>query len=487
MEKKSIKKNFFYNIILTSTNIIFPLVTAPYLSYTLGAENIGKVNFATSLVNWFILISAFGIPRYGIREIAKNRDNKKELSNIFWNLILIQLMLSIASIIIYIVIIFNISKLKPDLNLYLMMILMMILNIFSIDWFYQGIEEYGYITKRNIVFKLISIALIFILIKDSSDYIFYATINIFGLCFNNILNYLHARKYINKKIYKLKILYYIKELRIYFVTTLIIALYTQLDQIFVGYNSAKDLAFYLRSKMVLGVGLSITNSLVTVLIPRTAYLMKNDYNSYKIMICKSIDYIYIIGLPSIVGMFMLSKEIMTLLGGKEFIPASYSLQIISFLIVINSIGSWQVNQILIPYGKEKLAFKMQCIGAVLSIVLDIVLVTRFSYIGAAIAWTLTELVLVIIEAFIICKIIKDIKIIYLTKSFFKYFLASLGMGIVIIFIKNTIDNNNLKIILSVIMGVVTYGIFILLLKDKIVLDMLNKIKLKKKFNNKIIK
>ena len=78
MKNKSIKKNFrtaFF--ILTSANIVFPLITAPYLSYTLGAENIGKVNFATSIVNWFILISSFGIPRYGIRAVARNRDNKK--------------------------------------------------------------------------------------------------------------------------------------------------------------------------------------------------------------------------------------------------------------------------------------------------------------------------------------------------------------------------------------------------------------------------
>ena len=232
MKKKSIKKNFIYNTILTSANIVFPLITAPYLSYTLGAENIGKVNFATSLVNWFILISAFGIPRYGIREIARNRDDKKELTNTFWNLILIQASLSIITIGVYLLTILNLPRFENELNIYLMMVMMLILNIFSIDWFYQGIEEYSYITIRNIVFKILSIILIFIMVKNSDDYIIYGGINIFGLCFNNILNYFNTKKYIDKKIYKLNILKYLKELRIYFFTTLVVALYTQLDQLF---------------------------------------------------------------------------------------------------------------------------------------------------------------------------------------------------------------------------------------------------------------
>lgn len=315
MKNKSIKKNFIYNTILTSANIIFPLVTAQYLSYTLGAENIGKVNFATSFVNWFILISAFGIPRYGIREIARNRDNKKELSNTFWNLILIQSILSIIAIVLYLLVIFNVSRFESNLNIHLLMITMLILNVFSIDWFYQGIEEYSYITIRNIAFKIMSIVLIFIIVKSPEDYILYAKINIFGLCFNNILNYLNTKNYIYKKIYKFEIVKYIKELKVYFITTIVVALYTQLDQLFIGYGCEQHLAFYLRSKTVQGIALSITNSIVTVLIPRSAYLIKNDYESYKNVISKSINYIYIIGLPCVVGIFLLSKEIMLFLGG----------------------------------------------------------------------------------------------------------------------------------------------------------------------------
>ncbi|MEO2592251.1 oligosaccharide flippase family protein [Clostridium tertium] len=197
MNFKSIKKNYIYNLILTTINMIFPLVTAPYLSYVLGAVNIGKVNYATSIANWFILFAAFGIPRYGIREISRNRGSRMKLSCSFWNLLLIQFVLSIVTIILYILFIFSFKSFHNDISLYLLMIVMIVLNIFSIDWFYQGIEEYGYITGRNIIVKIISLILIFLMIKERNHYGLYALINILGLSFNNVLNYINIKNYID--------------------------------------------------------------------------------------------------------------------------------------------------------------------------------------------------------------------------------------------------------------------------------------------------
>ncbi len=482
MKQKSIKKNFIYNLILTSTNMVFPLITAPYLSLILGAENIGKVNYATSMINWFVLFAAFGIPRYGIREIARNRDNKKNLSMSFWNLICIQILLSLVAIVVYLIMILNIDYLGNDINLYLIMMLMIILSIFSIDWFYQGIEEYGYITIRNVIVKILSIVLIFIMVKYKEDYLIYATINILGLSFNNILNYINAKKYINKKIYKFKIIYYLKELKIYFFTTLIIAMYTSLDQVIVGNYSPKDLAYYIRSKNVQAIGMNITNSIITVFIPRTAYLVKKDYNEYKKVIQASINYIYILALPCIVGICFLSKEIMLLLGGKEFLPATTSLQIISILILINSVGGWQINQILIPHRLEELAFKIQTIGAIISFILNMILVNKYSYIGASWVWVITELFLAITVAIFIRKKCTNIKIQYLNKSLVKYLISIILVALSICIIKSLINNYILIIIISILICPVIYFGNIIILKDEIIMDMIYGIKNKIKVN-----
>ncbi|MBS5924670.1 flippase [Clostridium perfringens] len=481
MKVKSIKKNYIYNLIFTTINMIFPLITAPYLSRVLGVENIGRVNYANSIVSWFVLFAAFGIPRYGVREIARNRDKRKELSNSFWNLFLIQFVLSIISILIYLVMIFNVSIFKENIQLYILMVIMIFLNIFSIDWFYQGIEEYGYITARNIMVKLISLALIFLIVRQKENYILYALINIIGVSFNNILNYFNIRKYIDKKIYKIKFFYYIRELRVYFLTTLIISIYTQLDQTFVGSISQKDLAFYIRSKTVQSVGISVVNSLTTVFIPRTAYLIKNNYNEYKNIIKKSINYIYILAFPCVAGIFLLSRETMFLLGGEAFLPATISLKIISIVILLNSIGTWQVNQILLPKNKEKLSLNIQISVAIFSIILNIILIPRYSYIGAAITWVLSETFLVIVEGIFIKYKFKDLYINYISVEAIKYLISTIIMSIIILIIKNLINNNLVIIALSIIIGVLTYLISLILLRDKFITQII--IQTKNKYIN----
>lgn len=478
MEQKSVKKNFLYNLTLTTANMIFPLITAPYLSSILGAENIGKVNYATSIVNWFILFSSFGIPRYGIREVARNRDDRKKLSTSFWNLVFIQLLLSLIIIIVYFSMIFGIKNFRSDVDLYLIMTVMIILNIFSIDWFYQGIEEYGYIAVRNIIFKLLNIILIFVIVRHKENYLIYAVINVIGLGFNNILNYIHAKKYINRKVYEMKTIYYLKELRVYFLTTLIMAIYTSFDQVMVGSYSQKDLAYYVRSKNIQAVGINVTDSLVTVFIPRTAYLVQLNYEEYKKVIQQSINYIYILSLPCTVGTCILAREAMKLLGGNEFLMATPSLQIISILILIYSIEVWQINQILIPHKLEKLAFKLQSMGAVLSLILNIILIKKYSFIGASWAWIVTETFLLITAAVFIKKNINNIKIQYLNKSLIKYCISVVIMGLSIFIIKRLIKNYVLVIMMSIVVSPVVYFGILITLKDKIVMNAINQIRTK---------
>ena len=176
---------------------------------------------------------------------------------------------------------------------------------------------------------------------------------------------------------------------------------------------------------------------------------------------------------------------MVVLGGEEFISASYSLQIISFLIVISVIGNWQVNQILIPYRKEKIAFNIQCIAAIISVILNIMLVPKLSYIGAAIAWCITESMLVIMEGIAIKKECKDINIKYINSSLIKYIISVICMAIPIVLIKSIIKNNILVIFISVTISPFIYVFSCILLKDEISLNILEQ--LKSKFTkNKIV-
>ena len=68
------------NFILTASNFIFPLITFPYVSRVLGASGTGKVSFAISVVSYFTMVAALGVPTYGIRAAAKVRDDQEKLN-----------------------------------------------------------------------------------------------------------------------------------------------------------------------------------------------------------------------------------------------------------------------------------------------------------------------------------------------------------------------------------------------------------------------
>lgn len=472
MKNKSIKMNYIYNLLLTTLNMIFPLITAPYLSSTLGATGIGKVNYALSIINWIFLFTSFGIPSYGIREVARNRMNKQKLTNSFWNLMIIQTIFSFIAIILYVIIISYSAFFHSEYKLYLLMIIQIILNIFSIDWFFQGLEEYAYITFRNIVIKIISIFFMFMFIKVEKDYLNYAAINILALSFNNFLNYFTARKYLLKLKPKIQFKFYIKELKLYFLTTFITACYTQLDQIFIGSISQKDLALFIRSKTFYGVGVGVVNSIITVLIPRSAYLIKEQYDSYCKIVNNSLNYIFLLAFPVCTGLFLLSDEIMMLFGGEEFVPAATSLKIISILILVTSLGSWHVNQVLIPHRCEKISFIFHTFVAIISISFNIYLIPKYTFIGASISWTLTECLLLLFELVYIKVKIKSFKIDYITSSMIKYLISTIVMGGVILIIKSLFSSFIFILLLSIVGATVIYLLMIVILREKLVLNII---------------
>ena len=93
------QKNIFYNVLLAISQVLFPLITFPYLARVLGPDNIGLYNFSESYARYFALVAALGISVYGVREIAKKQDQPKALSNTFTELFLINFKLYFLSLI----------------------------------------------------------------------------------------------------------------------------------------------------------------------------------------------------------------------------------------------------------------------------------------------------------------------------------------------------------------------------------------------------
>ena len=196
MIKKSLKKNALLNIVRTTCGIIYPIITFPYASRILLPEGIGKVNFANSVISYFVLIAGLGIGTYGTREAAKIREDKIALSNLVKELFSINVISTLTAYLLLGISLFLVPKFQSYQTLLLISSITILFTTIGFDWVYSALEEYGYITLRTIIFQCISIVLLFLLVKTKEDYAAYLGIGVISSVGANVLNCIHLRKYI---------------------------------------------------------------------------------------------------------------------------------------------------------------------------------------------------------------------------------------------------------------------------------------------------
>ena len=198
----SIRRNFTFNFIKNVLFVLFPLITFPYLSRVLEPEGIGKINFSFSLVKYFILLSSLGIPLYGIREVAKIRDDKRRITILINELFQFNLIVTLFVYIVYFIFLFSNEKLLSDKTLFLITALHIIFTTIGMEWFFQGMEKYDYIAKRSIIIRVLSICLIFLFVKTKEDYLISAGISAFSMFASSIINFIFIKRHFPIRIFK---------------------------------------------------------------------------------------------------------------------------------------------------------------------------------------------------------------------------------------------------------------------------------------------
>ncbi|WP_338989568.1 oligosaccharide flippase family protein [Fusobacterium polymorphum] len=204
MKTKTVKLNFILNFLRMTIGSLFIVLTTPYITRILGPESLGKVEYVNSIITYFTFFSVLGIPNYGLREVARLRDDKEKLSKL---IIELSIIIFLITTITYSILIFFIFFGKVLIQLkeiaFILSANLIFINI-GYEWFYKGIEDQLYITKRFLFIRAISFILLFIIIKGKNDYLGYAFIIVLIESGSNILNFINLKKYITLKKINLK-------------------------------------------------------------------------------------------------------------------------------------------------------------------------------------------------------------------------------------------------------------------------------------------
>lgn len=469
---RSIKYNFVMNLILTASNFLFPLITFPYVSRVLQVEANGIIAYVTSIVSYFSLVASLGIPTYGIRAAATVRDDKRKLSKVVQELLIINIVLVGLVLIIYFIMIFTVPSMLVYRELFYINAIGIILNVLGVNWFFQAIEQYDYITVRSIIFRVLSIALMFIFVHQPSDYIIYGLILVLSSAGSNILNFKRLFKYITlKKHDKYEFVPHFKPILILFAQSLVISIYTNLDLIMLGsIKDSYEVGLYTAATKLKLILLSVVNSLGNVLLPRMSYYVKrNMKEQFERVMAQALNFTLFISLPLAIFFTLNAHESLLILAGEQYLGAVLSMQFLTIAVIPIGITGVLGIQVLTPLEKEKYLLISVIVGAVIDLLLNFILISSYGSSGAAFATMIAEFAVLLVQIYytreLLFKIIHQIVGI---RYLFTVGISALGM----ILVKSLQLSHFWLLCVEGIIFFGSYAVILVLLKDDFILNFL---------------
>ena len=390
--RKSLVENSLYNILYKIISVLYPLVAVTYVSHILMAEKMGMVNYAQNIVSYFVIIAALGIPTYGIRETAVRANDLYERSNLFWELLIINALSTTISLIGFAFLINSIEKFQEQKLLYMIAGLQIILNYLNVDWFYQGLEEYKYISIRSIFVKLAALILLPILIRSPKDYIWYAFVYCFAIAGNNIFNIIRIRKYIARPKGKLQLAKHLKPISILLIVSVAVEIYAMIDTTMLGiFCDDSTVGCYSNSMKLVRMVTTTAAAIGTVLFPRLSSVYNNcEYSEFNKLVNAGIRIMLMISIPACVGMVLLRKDIIVLFFGETFLAADPILLVLSVMIPVVVCNTLMGGQVLVTTGQEtKYMISVIC-ASIVNVVLNSLFIPRFGAPSAAVASLISE-------------------------------------------------------------------------------------------------
>lgn len=473
----SLFRNSLYNSIYKTISLLFPLIVSTYVSHRLKANGIGLIASAQNVVQYFVILASLGIPNYGIREIAKNNGDQNKRNMVFSELFILNLISSLVCIVVYYGLINFSNVSNGEIVLYSIVGLTLVLNIFNVDWVYQGIEEYRYIAIRSIVVKLLSIVLILLFIKSEENYKEYALISIIATAGNNIVNVIYLKRSGIKFEKKgLNIQRHLKAVGILFFTAVSIELYTLLDTTMIKHFCLpENVGFYSNSMKIVKMLITAITAIGGVLLPRLSnYIQSNKIVECEGIIHKIMDLLCFMFFPCVFFLVFGADLIIPSLFGESFFPAILTLRISSFLILALGFSNLFGTQILLAFNGEKRLMQCTITGAIINIFLNLLLIPRYNQNGAAVASVISELIVTIMSYIYVTK---HIRVRISISNIITSFVGGMIIGIIIILSKRYIHNTIIALLMSGLFGFSLYIIIEYLFKNpalKMITEMLKR-------------
>ncbi len=391
---KTMRKNYIYNVSVQIVSMLTPLVTAPYLARVLGEDGVGTYSYVLSIATYFALFAALGLNSYGLREVSRVRDDRIKSSRLFWELSLIRLINTAVSCGLYVLFIWAIGG---DWSVYLCIGFTILSTGADCTWFFQAQENFKSLMLRNLTVKLLSMVLVFSLVRTADDVALYCAIQTGSMFVSNLILWPQLKKMVRPiPLHRLRFARHYKEVLVYFVPTIATSIYTVLDKTMIGAITGEmaQNGFYENAHKIVNILLTVVTSLNVVVGVRTSYLFgQNKEEEIRNHIRDTFRFMYMITFPLCAGLIACGYGFSLEFYGDNFAEAGYMIMLFAPLLFIIGTSNVLGALYLTPSGQRGRSNRAIIAGAATNLALNLLLIPRYGAYGAVAASVAAELVI----------------------------------------------------------------------------------------------
>ena len=396
--KTSLAQNAVLNGIKQACSVLFPLLSFAYCTRILGKDGVGVYSFSQSIVAYFILIAALGIPNYAIREGTLLRDEESRLKQFIDQVFTINCISMVLSFILLVGTVLVVPKLHGYILAIAVLSAQLLLNTIGVDWVNTILEDYLYLTIRYILFQVAAFCCLILFVRTESDVIIYVLITMLANVGGNVLNVFYIRRQglyprITRNINLHK---HLTPILILFANNIAGVIYLNSDITMLGFFMTEaDVGVYYASSKVYTLVKTLINAVIMVTIPRfTYYIGKGQISEYKDKMSEIAGVLLLAVVPCMAGIISEAKTILLLIAGKGYEEGIPVVRMLALAIPVAVFACFFSYSVLIPNKKEKQFMIATIAAATANIMMNLIMIPLVGLVGASITTLVAETIVV---------------------------------------------------------------------------------------------
>lgn len=394
------KTNFISLFLLQLSNYFFMFLTVPYLSRILSVEHYGVIFLALSFASYFNIICDYGFNLSGVQQTALLNKRNEDLNKLFSAITSVKIVLLFVCVVIGIVVICMVPRLTSYSWIYLISLGGILNSVFFPVWLFQGLERMKYITVINVLIRGSTVMLVFLLVKQDSQFYLVPIFNVMSVILGCLVAQLIVYNQLAIRYVKIQlqdIIFQFKESWHLFISNIATTMYGTSNSFLLGIIvSPVAVAYYATAEKVIAAVISFIGIMSQTLFPSIVRNVADDKNGALIVLRRNLLIFAVVGAVLSLAILGFSNIIVTKVLGSKYLMTIDVLQILSVIPFVTSINNVLATQTMIPFGFKKTFSHILIFIGILNLCLIFILVPNYSYIGSAYAVVISEVLMPIL-------------------------------------------------------------------------------------------